>query len=361
VAGRDGIGRARESAGTLGNRRKLIGDLDAALSAADADRPVTLVFFDLNGFKRYNDTLGHGAGDVLLARLGAALDAAVRGHGRAYRLGGDEFCVLLEGRFAVGDDLVDAAVVALTERCDSADITASLGLAVVPEEATTTLEVLQLADKRMYAAKIRGSRNPSACTHHVLMQVLSERAPNLEGHVTSVGRLVGDLGREFGLDAVGLAQLEHAAELHDVGKLGVPDAIVDKPGPLDEDEWAQMRRHPEIGERILNADPAMQPIARLVRASHERWDGMGYPDGLAGSAIPLGARIIAACDALEAMTSDRCYQAARPLPDALAELRRCAGEQFDPDVVVALCRRLESASVVTLSGPGVLVAPSLRG
>ena len=134
-----------------------------------------------------------------------------------------------------------------------------------------------------------------------------------------------------------------AAELHDVGKLGIPDAILDKPGPLDDDEWRLMRQHTVIGERILNADPVMQPVARLVRSSHERWDGDGYPDGLAGAAIPLGARIIAACDALDAMTSDRCYQGARPMAEALSELRRCAGTQFDSDVIAALCARLEAA------------------
>ena len=105
-----------------------------------------------------------------------------------------------------------------------------------------------------------------------------------------------------------------------------------------------MRQHTVIGERVLNADPVLQPVARLVRASHERWDGTGYPDGLAGTAIPLAARIIAACDALDAMTSDRCYQGARSLPDALAEMRRCAGTQFDPEVVAALCARLEPAA-----------------
>jgi HD-GYP domain-containing protein (c-di-GMP phosphodiesterase class II) len=104
-----------------------------------------------------------------------------------------------------------------------------------------------------------------------------------------------------------------------------------------------MRQHTVIGERILNADPVLQPVARLVRASHERWDGGGYPDGLAGTAIPLAARIVAACDALDAMTSDRCYQGARSLADALAEMRRCAGTQFDPEVVAALCARLDPA------------------
>jgi diguanylate cyclase (GGDEF)-like protein len=331
----------------LGNRRRLMSDLDHAVAAADADHPCTLVFFDLNGFKNYNDTLGHGAGDLLLARLGTALDRATAERGRAYRLGGDEFCALLRGRFGRDDALVRAATSALTERCERADISAALGMAVIPEEAGTTSDALHLADQRMYASKIRGSRDIVACTRHVLMQVLAERAPDLQDHVSGVGQLANALGCSLGLDAAAIDQLVLAAELHDVGKLGMPDSILGKPGPLDDEEWALMRSHPEIGERILSADPAMQPVGKLVRASHERWDGTGYPDRLAGSAIPLGARIIAACDALEAMTSDRCYQAARSLPEALAELRRCAGTQFDPDVIAALCRRLEVGQPAT--------------
>jgi diguanylate cyclase (GGDEF)-like protein len=331
----------------LGNRRGLMSDLDGAVAGAELDDPRTLVFFDLNGFKNYNDTLGHGAGDLLLARLGAALDRAIGSSGRAYRLGGDEFCVLLRGRFCLDDALVRAAASALSERCDLADISAALGMAVIPEEAGTTSDALQLADQRMYASKARGRRDIVACTRHVLMQVLAERSPDLQDHVAAVGQLVRTVGRSFGLDAPQLDQLVLAAELHDIGKLGIPDTILGRPGPLDEEEWTLMRRHPEIGERILSADLAMQPVGKLVRASHERWDGMGYPDRLSGSAIPLGARIIAACDALEAMTSDRCYQAARPLPEALAELRRCAGTQFDPDVIAALCSVIEAGQPAT--------------
>jgi diguanylate cyclase (GGDEF)-like protein len=325
----------------LGNRRRLIRDLDAAVADADADHPQTLAFFDLDGFKRYNDTFGHAAGDSLLARLGAALSTCVGGHGRAYRLGGDEFCLLLAGRFTTDDAIICDATVALTERGNTFSVSASHGLAVVPDEATTTTALLQLADQRMYAAKVRTNRGAPRRTHDVLMQVLSERTPDLHYHVYGVGQLVRDLGRDLGLDAGQLDELLRAAALHDVGKLGIPDAVLNKPGPLDEAEWQLMRQHPAIGERILNADPELQPVARLVRASHERWDGAGYPDRLAGIAIPLGARIIAACDALDAMTSDRCYHAARSLPDALDELRRCAGTQFDPAVVAALCARLD--------------------
>jgi diguanylate cyclase (GGDEF)-like protein len=340
----------------LGNRRRLMSDLDDAVARADPDHPYTLVFFDLNGFKNYNDTLGHGAGDVLLARLGSALEQAIAGSGRAYRLGGDEFCALLRGRFSLDDGLVRAATSALAERCDLADISAALGMAVIPAEADTTSDALQLADQRMYASKTRGSRDAVACTRQLLMQVLAERAPDLQDHVAGVGQLVRTLGHSFGLDAATLDQLVLAAELHDVGKLGIPDTILGKPGPLDDEEWTLMRSHPEIGERILSADPAMQTVSRLVRSSHERWDGAGYPDRLAGPEIPLGARIIAACDALEAMTSNRCYQAARSLPDALSELRRCAGTQFDPDVVAALCTRLEVATAVREPSPATSLA-----
>jgi two-component system, cell cycle response regulator len=326
----------------LPNRRKLMRDLDIAVAEADAEHPRTLVFFDLNGFKRYNDTFGHAAGDALLARLGASLRAAIGDRGRAYRLGGDEFCLLLKGRIATGDPLIGAANAALTEEGTMFSVSAAHGLATIPDEAPTTTAVLQLADQRMYAAKARTSRSTPRRTHDVLMQVLSERTPDLRFHVHGVGRLVLDVGRDLGLDGDALDELMHAAELHDVGKLGIPDAILDKAGPLDDGEWRLMRQHTLIGERILNTDPVMAPVARLVRASHERWDGAGYPDGLAGGEIPLAARIIAACDALDAMTSERCYQSARPLPEALAELRRCAGTQFDPAVVDALCARLDA-------------------
>jgi diguanylate cyclase (GGDEF)-like protein len=328
----------------LGNRRRLIRDLEDAIAHADDDHPRTLVFFDLNGFKRYNDTFGHAAGDSLLARLGAALRIAVGSHGCAYRLGGDEFCLLLDGRFARDDALIAAATAALTQEGATFSVSASHGLATIPDEAATTTAALQLADQRMYAAKARTSRSAPPRAHDVLLRLLNERTPDLHYHGYGVGQLVLDLGRDFGLDPDQLDELLRAAELHDVGKLAIPDAILDKPGPLDETEWRLMRQHPVIGERILNGDPVLQPVARLVRASHERWDGTGYPDGVAGTAIPLAARIIAACDAFDAMTSDRCYQSARSLPDALAELRRCAGTQFDPDVIAALCNRLDASA-----------------
>jgi two-component system, cell cycle response regulator len=129
--------------------------------------------------------------------------------------------------------------------------------------------------------------------------------------------------------------LQNAAQLHDVGKVAIPDAIMSKPGPLDEAEWEFVRRHPVIGQRIVEAAPALMGVGELIRASHERWDGSGYPDGLAGDQIPMGARIIAVCDAYDAMTGDRPYRLGLLPQDALSELRRCAGTQFDAGVVAA--------------------------
>jgi two-component system cell cycle response regulator len=319
----------------LGNRRRLMQDLELAI-ALGSDEPSTLLFFDLNGFKRYNDSFGHAAGDALLTQIGSSLEAAVVGHGNAYRLGGDEFCVLLRGRYTPRDRIVVAAGSALVERGSVFTVTASLGLVVVPDEADSASVALQLADGRMYDDKARHSGIARGQTRNVLMQLLSERTPALAEHVTGVGELASDVASCFQLDAEELDELLRAAELHDIGKMAVPDAILDKPGPLSDDERQFVHQHPLIGERILSAAPALRPVARIVRSSHERWDGGGYPDGLAGIEIPLGARIVAVCDAYEAMTSDRRYQDMRSPEEALAELERQAGHQFDPQVVAAL-------------------------
>jgi HD-GYP domain-containing protein (c-di-GMP phosphodiesterase class II) len=151
-----------------------------------------------------------------------------------------------------------------------------------------------------------------------------------------VVELALDVARRMGVSGVDLDDVARAAALHDVGKLAIPDGVLNKPAPLDDDELALMRSHTLIGERILAAAPSLRNASRLVRHSHERWDGAGYPDGLAGDEIPLGSRIVAVCDAFDAMTSDRCYRRALPVDEALAEIARCAGAQFDPRAARAL-------------------------
>jgi two-component system, cell cycle response regulator len=341
----------------LGNRRALMDDLDRAFAESEVGHARTLVFFDLNGFKRYNDSFGHAAGDALLARIGGALSAAVGGHGHAYRLGGDEFCALLDGRRTLVDGVVAAACGALVERGSAFTIGAAAGIAVVPDDASTASAALRLADERMYADKARSSRGQA---RDVLMQVVNERTPGLLAHASGVTALACGVARLLGLDSETLDEVLRAAELHDIGKLAIPDEILNKAGPLDESEWVFMRQHAVIGERILGAAPALARVARLVRSSHERWDGGGYPDGLAGEAIPLGARIVFVCDAYDAMMSDRCYQHARTSRAATAELRRHAGTQFDPRVVEALCAHLEQSSHPSAEALAPVVVSSAR-
>jgi diguanylate cyclase (GGDEF)-like protein len=321
----------------LGNRRALLADLDRRLARAAAE-PAALMIFDLNGFKGYNDTYGHPAGDALLARLGHALVHAVGPAARAYRLGGDEFCVL--GAGAARAQLEAAATAALSEQGEGFSVTAACGLVVIPDEASDASEAMRLADQRMYARKLGSRPGPDRQSKDVLVRVLAERHPDLGGRLAGIARLAEGVARHLGLPESEVAVIRNAADLHDVGKLAIPDSILDKPGPLDEEEWAFVRRHPLVGERIIAVAPALAPAARLVRSSHERVDGGGYPDGLAGGEIPLGSRIIAVCDAFHAMLADRPYSRAVTAAEALAELRRCAGSQFDPRVVEAIVRVL---------------------
>jgi diguanylate cyclase (GGDEF)-like protein len=331
---------------SLGNRRKLLADLEERLQSTTATRPLVLMMFDLDGFKSYNDTFGHPAGDSMLARLAEKLQAAVAEYGSAYRLGGDEFCVLVNPLADELDEVLAAAAQALEERGENFTVAASYGAVLLPYEATTLGYALQLADDRMYSHK-KVRRSPASDqTRDVLRRIMHAKQPSLEDHSSDVAELCARVGRHLSMSAEELDELGRAAELHDVGKVGIPDAILEKPADLDAAEWEFMRQHTLLGERILNAAPALRPVAMIVRASHERWDGGGYPDGLAGHEIPLGARIIAACDAYDAMTTDRCYRERMSSESACEELRRESGRQFDPIVVDALLQELESAALI---------------
>ena len=316
----------------LGNRRTLLADLERQVRTATAEEPVVLTMLDLNGFKNYNDTFGHLAGDALLQRLASALANAVGAlGGRAYRPGGDEFCVI--GRAARRHAIEEAAGRALSEHGEGFAVSAAFGSVVLPQDTGDTTEALRKADAAMYAGKHSARATAGRQSSDVLMRALAERHPDLGEHHDGVAELVEEVGSRMGIDDEELAHLRHAASLHDIGKVAIPDAIITKPGPLTEKEWAFMRRHTLIGERILAAAPALGGAARLVRSAHEAWDGTGYPDALGGIEIPLGSRIIAVCDAFDAMLSDRPYAPPKTIPEALAELQRCAGSQFDPEII----------------------------
>ncbi|HEY1834818.1 MAG TPA: HD domain-containing phosphohydrolase [Solirubrobacteraceae bacterium] len=318
----------------LGNRRRLTHDLEARLRQASPTAPLLLVVFDLDGFKSYNDTFGHQAGDAILERLGGRLASSLAGWGSAYRLGGDEFCALLAVEDGNLGAVLATAVQALVERGERFAISASYGAVLLPHEATMIDYALQLADQRMYADK-RGTRAPPGGeTRDVLMQIIRAVRPALQEHSAQVTRLCLMTGRRLGMGAEQLDALARAAELHDIGKVAIPDAVLARPRDGADVEF--VHQHSVIGERILSAAQALRPVAVLVRASHERWDGQGHPDRLAGERIPLGARIIAACDAYEGLCMPPPEGEGLRERQAAVVMRAQAGLQFDPTVVDAL-------------------------
>jgi len=336
----------------LGNRRALATALEELLDNTDDPQPTVLGLFDLDGFKSYNDCFGHGAGDELLKRLAFALASVLPPPASAYRMGGDEFCVLVPAG-EIGQEMLADAHSVLAERGDGYAVSASIGSVNLPEEAADATEALRVADQRMYEDKHSSRRSGIAKeVARTLLSGLAQRDPHLTDHLADVERLAAGTARALGLTEDQVELIALGAELHDVGKIAIAETILHKPGPLDEQEWTLMRGHTIAGEQILNSSPALAPVAPLVRSSHERWDGRGYPDGLRGTAIPLGARVIAVCDSYDAMTSDRSYRRAMSEEVALAELRAGAGSQFDPQVVAAFLRVWEQAQPVSRSAPG---------
>jgi len=323
----------------LANRRALMADLERTITATPP-RSTVLALFDLDGFKAYNDSFGHPAGDDLLRRLGQQLAKAMEADGRGYRLGGDEFCILASTGDRNAEQICLAAEEALSDRGQGFAIGASWGKVLIPAEVVTATDALRMADRRMYAKKGLRAGSAGSQSRGVLLQVLHEREPDLERQLEGVAHLAAAFGRALSMNAEELDILVRAAELHDIGKIAIPHEILHKPGDLSAEEWELMRKHPVIGQRVLEAAPALGPVAELVRSTHERWDGSGYPDGLAGRDIPLGSRVIFICDAYNAMTEGRPYRAAMSSEDAVAELRETAGTQFDSVLVTTFAEKV---------------------
>jgi diguanylate cyclase (GGDEF)-like protein len=342
---RAGVEESRRQALTddltgLGNRRRLLADLERAIAEGTDHSPAAFAMFDLDGFKAYNDTHGHPAGDALLARLGTRLADTFAGSGTAYRLGGDEFCVLLHGSPAELEAAIGQALEALSEEHDQ--IHSSVGFALLPREAGDASSALRIVDQRMYAQKDDHRASATKLqARDLLMSVVDQHAPDLRPHSDWVADLARSVAERLAVKPADIEDIVLAADLHDVGKVVIPRTILHKPGPLDASEWEVIRQHTVTGEAILRSAPALSSVAAIVRSTHERVDGGGYPDGLADGDIPLGARIIAVCDAYDAMTSDRAYRPAMTQAAALAELEAASGTQFDPIVVAAARTVLE--------------------
>jgi diguanylate cyclase (GGDEF)-like protein/putative nucleotidyltransferase with HDIG domain len=341
----------------LWNRRRFEQDVAHQLDRSRRyGERAALVLMDVDGFKQVNDVLGHLAGDEVLCALGDALTTRLRSSDRAARLGGDEFALLL-----LDVDEHDAARIAgeLTQQmCEVAARTAqglvslsiSFGTALLERSTGGVTAALESADRAMYASKqgrdgsptLRKAAPPSAgavaemTSLRALLAAVNARDSYTAMHSREVVTLARGVARQLGLDEAQRSAVERIALLHDLGKIAVPDAILRKPGPLTSHEQMLMRQHPVVGADILASMPELAHLAPAVRAEHERWDGSGYPDRLAGEQIPIAARIVFVCDAYHAMTSNRPYRRAMSTSAAREEIRREAGAQFCPYASVAL-------------------------
>ena len=321
-------------------------ELTAQLAAG---RPFSLLVFDIDDFKQINDLNGHQVGDRALCLVSDALRHGTRSGDTVFRVGGEEFCVLLPG--LIQNDALTAAdalrqSVATMALVLPNPLTVSVGVASFPAHGSTRGELLACADAAMYASKRRGknrvslageqpSDTPAQSRREMGLDLLQEKDPDTVSHSIHVSILCVELARALALDEDRLADLSTAARLHDIGKIAVPDAVLAKPGPLDADEFRLVKTHPIVGAELLSSWGLPGPAA-IVRQHHERIDGAGYPLGLSGGQISLEARIIHAADAYTAMTRDRPYREAMAQDDAFDELARNAGSQFDSDVVAAL-------------------------
>ena len=325
-------------------------EMDVARARRTA-RSLCVALVDLEGFARLNLRAGYPAGDRLLVATADLL--ARRAGGLVCRVASDEFAVRIEGtaaqtRAALSDALVELEALELD---GVRGVTASAGIAV-SGAGQSAESLLAGAASALASARTQGGGRVSVFepgsdgeaplagvgvdVAAALAAALEERDRYTGEHSDSVVELTSRVAEALALPADEIERLRMAALLHDIGKIGVPDEILHKPGPLDEREWELVRQHPLIGERIVRAIPGLGPIARIVRHEHERVDGGGYPDGLVGDEIPLGARIILACDTYHAMVSDRPYRRGMSHTEALAELNANAGTQFDARVVEAL-------------------------
>jgi diguanylate cyclase (GGDEF)-like protein len=336
----------------LGNHRDFYEQLEHAALAADADHPLSLCLLDIDNFKEINDLHGHPVGDQTLVQVADRL----RQDGEAFRIGGDEFALLLTDSTAAEAVRIAEGVV---KRVGRAQVQVSAGIASYPQHGVERSELVRVADSALYLAKEHGKnrvrvyrpdllelaelrrlaegpdRSARLRAAASLAHAVDARDAYTGSHSYMVGELSARVAKRMGLESEQIELARLAGSLHDLGKLAIPEEILRKPGPLNEAERLVLERHPQIGFRMLDS-LGVEPVATWVLHHHERWDGGGYPDRLGGEHIPLGSRILFVADAYDAMTTDRVYRSKLSHERAISELERCAGTQFDPEVVSAL-------------------------
>ena len=300
-------------------------------------QPIGIVVCDLDGLKFVNDTLGHQAGDQMLIQSADILRQNFRSSDILARIGGDEFAILLT---ETNSEVVQQMLQRLRQEIEDYNnsypeipFSLSVGHALGEGELTDMQALFREADNRMYREKLQREGSARSAILHALTSSMEARDFDTEDHCDRLQELAASVARSLNLSQDFVNDLYLLTRFHDLGKVGIPDQILLKPGALTEEEWRQMRQHCEIGHRIASSVPDLEPIADFILKHHERWDGHGYPMGLSGEDIPLQCRILAIADAYDAMTSDRPYRKAMTREEAIAELRRCSGTQFDPELV----------------------------
>lgn len=297
--------------------------------------PLTLVMADVNGLKLVNDSFGHAMGDRLLKKVSQVLSSGCRADDIVARLGGDEFMILLPKTdgFEAESIIKRIKELALSEKVDSIDISVSMGYETKNNSDENVDEIFKRAEDHMYKNKLFESPSMRGRTINTIISTLHEKNKREEQHSKRVSFMCERMGQLLGLDEEQVHELKTVGLLHDIGKIAVDENILNKPSPLDDSEWEEIKRHPEVGYRILSTVNNMSEMAEFVLAHHERWDGKGYPKGLKQDQIPLQSRIISIVDAFDAMTSTRTYGYNLTRDEAYHELKENAGTQFDPALV----------------------------